>query len=229
VPVSQRTRIKICGIRRPEDALAAARAGADAIGLIFHPPAPRHISVETARQILAVLPAFVTPVAVFADADWDSLRRTVRELHLRHVQLNGNEPPEYVAQLREQAVIKAVRVERARFEQTLTGWRRAIADQFLVNLKGIVLETSGTAHAGGTGVPNDWQTVREHQSRGHFSGLPPLIAAGGLTPETVGQVVRDVRPWAVDVSSGVEESLGKKSPERIAAFVAAVRDADAAS
>ena len=91
-----------------------------------------------------------------------------------------------------------------------------------------MLETAGTGQAGGTGVPNDWRTVREHQSRGGFDGLPPVIAAGGLTPETAGAVVRDVRPWAVDVSSGVEESLGKKSPERIAAFVAAVRDADAA-
>ena len=224
----QRTRIKICGVRRPEDALAAARAGADAIGLVFHPAAPRHVTVEQAREILAALPAFVTPVGLFVDAELETLRRTVADLHLRHVQLHGHETPEYVAALRQLAVIKAVRVDPAAFGETLAGWRHAVQTLRLTNLKGLVLETAGTAQPGGTGVPNDWRTVREHQAGGGFAGLPPIIAAGGLTPETAGAVVRDVRPWAVDVSSGVEESLGEKSPERIAAFVATVRDADAA-
>ena len=225
----QRTRIKICGVRRPEDALAAARAGADAIGLVFHPAAPRCITAEQAKEILAVLPAFVTPVGLFVDADLETLRRTVGELHLRHVQLHGHESPEYVAGLRQLAVIKAIRVDPATFGETLAGWRQAVQALGLANLKGLVLETAGTAQPGGTGVPNDWRTVRDHQSRGGFAGLPPVVAAGGLTPETAGAVVRDLRPWAVDVSSGVEESLGKKSPEKIAAFVAAVRDADAAA
>jgi phosphoribosylanthranilate isomerase len=225
--VTQRTRIKICGIRRPEDALAAARGGADAIGLVFHPAAPRNITVEEARKILAVIPAFVTPVALFVDADPGFLCQTVRGLHLRHVQLHGDESPQYVAQLRDFAVIKAVRVDPARFAETLSNWRHAVAADGLTHLKGLVLETAGAKQSGGTGVANDWKTVRDSQRRGHFAGLPPLIAAGGLRPESVGDVVRNVRPWAVDVSSGVEESLGKKSPERIAAFVAAVREADA--
>lgn len=226
--MTRRTRIKICGIRRPEDALAAARAGADAIGLIFHPAAPRNISVEQAEEILAVLPAFVTPVGVFVDAALPLLQQTAERLGLRHVQLSGDEPTGYVAELRELAVTKAVRVDRAQFGPTLAMWRHAVPGLGLTNLKGLVLETPGTRQPGGTGVANDWRTVVEYERRGEFFNLPPLIAAGGLTPQTVESVVRDIRPWAVDVSSGVEESRGIKSPEKIAAFVDAVRRADAA-
>ena len=225
--VRSRTRIKICGVRTANDALAAAQAGADAIGLVFHTAAPRHVSIERAREVLAVLPAFVTPVGLFVDAEPATLRRTVEQVHLRHVQLHGDEPPEYVAELQHLAVIKSVRVDPARFAETLDLWRRAVASFRLTNLNGLVLETAGTQQAGGTGVPNDWATVREHQAHGTFDGLPPIIAAGGLTPQTVAAVVRDVRPWAVDVSSGVEESPGKKSAAKVAAFVEAVRGADA--
>jgi phosphoribosylanthranilate isomerase len=213
-------------MRRPEDALVAARAGADAVGLVFHAPAPRNVSPEQARAVVDVLPAFVTPVGLFVDADIAFVRETVRQYHLRHVQLHGGESPEYVAELKELAVIKAVRVD-AQFARTLDRWRRAARDLPLTNLKALVLETGGTREAGGTGVPNDWAAVRQHQSRGVFDGLPPIIAAGGLRPETVGAVVREVRPWAVDVSSGVEQSPGEKSQERVDAFVRAVRDADA--
>jgi phosphoribosylanthranilate isomerase len=226
VAVTHRTRIKICGICRPEDGAAAARAGADAVGIVFHPTAPRNVPLDRAREILAALPAFVTPVGLFVNATPSALQETVRELHLRHIQLHGDESPEYVAGLRPFAVIKAIRVDPEQFGQTLARWREAIQALGLTNLKGIVLETAGTGHAGGTGIANDWRTVREHQANGGFTGLPPVIAAGGLTPETVGAVVRDVRPFAADVSSGVEESRGKKSPEKIAAFVAAVRRAD---
>jgi phosphoribosylanthranilate isomerase len=224
--MTQRTRIKICGIRRPQDALVAARAGADAIGLVFHPPAPRRVSAEQAAAILEVLPAFVTPVGLFVDAELAFVRETVTRHHLRHVQFNGSESPEYIAGLKELAVIKAVRVD-SRFGETLDAWRRAVATGRLTNLKGLVLETGATREPGGTGVPNDWKAVREQQARGGFDGLPPIIAAGGLRPDTVGAVVRSVRPWAVDVSSGVEQSLGEKSAEKIGEFVRAVREADA--
>ena len=220
-----RTRVKICGITRPEDALAAAEAGADAIGLIFHPPAPRCLTLERAREILAVLPAFVTPVGVFVNLPAERISQTARQLGLRHVQLNGDEPPEVVAALSQFAVIKAVRVERDRFGDTLATWRAAAANLNLTNLKSFVLETAGTGKAGGTGIPNDWETVRRHQTFGSFGDVA-LIAAGGLTPETVGHVVRSIRPWAVDVSSGVEDALGRKSREKIRAFVAGVRAAD---
>ena len=222
-----RTRVKICGITRPEDARAAAEAGADGIGLIFHPPAPRCLTIERARDILATLPAFVTPVGVFVNVSPEQVTQTATDLGLRHVQLNGNEPPDVVRALSRFAVIRAVRVERDHFGDTLSAWRSAVTDLRLTNLKGLVLETPGTGKAGGTGVPNDWETVRQHQRTGSFDGLP-VIAAGGLTPETVGRVVRDIRPWAVDVSSGVEDEPGRKSVHKLAAFIQAVKDADAA-
>jgi phosphoribosylanthranilate isomerase len=222
----RRTRIKICGIGRPEDAAAAAAAGADAIGLVFHPPAPRYVSLDRAREIMAALPAFVTPVGLFVNVDAGFIRDTAGALGLRHVQLNGDESPEFVAALAPLVAIKALRVERDTFGRTLGEWREGVKSLPLTNLKGVVLETAGTGRAGGTGVANDWETVRHHIKSGDFAGLPPVIAAGGLTPETVGAVVRDIRPWAVDVSSGVEESLGRKSVERIRSFVAAVRAAD---
>jgi phosphoribosylanthranilate isomerase len=221
-----RTRIKICGITRPEDAAAAADAGADAIGLVFHPPAPRCVSLDRAREILAALPAFVTPVGLFVDVDAEAVRDTAKSLGLRHIQFNGNESPETVAALSPLVVVKAVRVERDGFAQTLAHWRNAVRSLGLTNLKGLVLETAGTGRPGGTGVANDWDTVRRCRAAGDFDGLPPVIAAGGLTPETVAAVVRDVRPWAVDVSSGVEEVRGRKSVERLRAFVNSVREAD---
>lgn len=218
-----RTRIKICGITNPADALAAARAGADAIGIVLHDPAPRYVSLEQASEILAVLPPFVTPVGLFVDADAPRVLNTARALGLRHVQLHGNETPQTVAALHGLAVIKAMRVD-ADFAATLATWRDAIQSLELTMLRGIVLETAGSA--GGTGVPNDWAAVKRHEDAGAFEGLPPIIAAGGLRPETVADVVRIIRPWAVDVSSGVEEEPRKKSPRLIAAFVEAVRGAD---
>lgn len=222
--VVQRTRVKICGVCRPEDAEAAAGAGADAVGLVFHPASPRNVPVDRAREVLAALPPFVTPVGLFVDADIDDLLRTVGELGLRHVQLHGGEPPEYVQRLARFAIIKAVRVRRDQFGDSLRTWRSAAARW--AQLKGVVLETAGTSQAGGAGIPNDWDTVRVHRELGDFASLP-FIAAGGLTPDTVGGVVRMLRPFAVDVSSGVEEAVGRKSEQKIRNFVAAVREADA--
>jgi len=222
-----RTRIKICGITRPEDAVAAADAGADAIGLVFHSPAPRYVTMDRARQILSVLPPFVTPVGLFVDAAAEHVREVAANLGLRHVQLHGQESPERVAALDPLVVIKAIRVERGAFADTIARWKAALRSRRLNNLSGLVLETAGTAQAGGTGIANDWATVRRHRAAGDFVGLPAIIAAGGLTPDTVAAVVRDVRPWAVDVSSGVEDAPGRKSVVRVRAFVAAGRSADA--
>jgi phosphoribosylanthranilate isomerase len=225
IRVVHRTRIKICGITRPEDAAAAAAAGADAIGMVFYAPAPRNISIERAKEILSILPPFVSPVGLFVDADASAIRSLTSQLHLRHVQLHGHEPPARVAELAGLYVIKAVRVDDT-FEQTLSTWRRASMELSLTNFRGVVLETAGTREAGGTGLANDWATVQRHRDAGAFEGLPRVIAAGGLTPQTVGDVVRSVRPWAVDVSSGVESAKGLKSVEKIQAFVRAVRKAD---
>jgi len=204
--------------------LAAARAGADAIGMVFHPPAPRNVTPLRAMEILAALPPFVTPVGLFVDPEPARIRETARELSLRHLQLHGEETPEQVGELREFTIIKAVRVDPADFGAALELWRRAVLKLRLTHLQGLVFETAGAN--GGSGVANDWETIRRHRQRGDFVGLPHLIAAGGLTPETVGRVVRDLHPWAVDVSSGVESSPGRKSPEKIEAFIRAVRMAE---
>jgi phosphoribosylanthranilate isomerase len=224
--VSHRTRIKICGVCRVEDALLAARAGAHAVGMVFHELSPRYVSMDRAKQIIANLPPFVTPVGLFVDADVETVRQTAQQLGLAHIQLHGSEEPEQVAALAPLTVIKAVRVERGTFQQTLDTWRQAIAAHNITNLPGFVLETGGTAAPGGTGVANDWETVQMAQEVGAFDNMPKIIAAGGLTPETVGSIVRTIRPYAVDVSTGVEESRGRKSEEKVLAFVKAVRDAD---
>lgn len=191
--------------------------------MVFYEPAPRYVTPEVARQIISVLPPFVTPVGLFVDATREAVLQTARELGLRQVQLNGHETPDHVRAIAPLPVIKAIRVERNRFVRSLDEWREANC----TNLVGFVLETAGTGKPGGTGVANDWETVIDAQRSGAFDGLPPIIAAGGLTPETVRDVVRTVRPYAVDVSSGVEASLRHKSQERVEAFVRAVREADA--
>lgn len=221
----RRTRIKICSICRAEDGQAAARAGADAIGLIFHPPSRRNVDVGQAARIVAALPAFVTAVGVFVDALAGRVREVAGAAGLGLVQLHGHEDADYVASLGELPVVKAVKVERETLGETLRVWREAAAR--LGNLRGVVLETGGTQQAGGTGIANDWAAIRRAMDAGEFEGLPAVIAAGGLTPETVGDVVRAIRPFAVDVSSGVEEAVGRKSVEKIDRFVAAVRAADA--
>ena len=221
-----RTRVKICGVTRVDDALAAVAAGADAVGMILHPASPRNISIERAREIVRALGPFVTPVGVFVDALASKVMEVAVELGLHTVQLNGQEPVERIAQLRKQKlkIIKAVKVD-AKLEQELERWRAAMS---LVGdmLTGLVLETGGTPVPGGSGVSNDWGRIKQLQDKGAFNGLPPLIAAGGLDARNVKDVVKSLRPWAVDVSSGVESGLGNKSAQMIQDFVAMVRSAD---
>lgn len=216
-----RTRIKICGVMRPQDAAAAARHGADAIGMIFHEPAKRYVRPDRAREIIAAIPVFVTPVAVFVDASPQTILQQSEECGMQTVQLHGGESPEVIGQLRHLNVLKAVHVEPETFHATLQYWADAIRKLKLTNLKGIVLETAGAS--GGSGQANNWTAVKESIDSGFWSSLPPMIAAGGLTPDTVGKVVQEIHPYAVDTSSGVEESVGVKSDEKIRAFIRAVR------
>jgi phosphoribosylanthranilate isomerase len=211
---------------RAEDALSAAHTGADAIGMVLYAKAARRVSLDQARDMMAVLPAFVTPVGLFVDSPPDEVRDIARQLNLRHVQLQGNEPPETVAGLRDLKVIKAIHVDRNSLSTVLAKWRAAIADLKLSNLAGVLMETGGTTVPGGSGVENDWVTIAAAQAAGAFDGLPPLIAAGGLTPANVGNVVTMLRPWSVDVSSGIEASRGIKSNEKMTAFIDAVRNSD---
>lgn len=219
-----RTRVKICGVMRPQDAIAAARAGADAIGMVFYPQAKRSIAPAVAREILHALPAFVTPVALFVDQDVEEMKGLAASLGIRHIQLHGHESPATVAALREFTVLKALRAARDTLRAELTFWREATESLDLANLQSFVLETPGGA-TGGTGIENDWAAIAALQTAGTFEGLPPLIAAGGLTPENVASVVQRLRPYAVDVSSGVESDVGQKSRDRLSAFIDAATSA----
>jgi phosphoribosylanthranilate isomerase len=224
--IMSRTRVKICGVMRVEDAVAAARLGADAVGMVFYPRAKRCITRDRAREIILALPPYVTPVGLFADEPPQVILDAAAELNLSHVQLQGEESPDEVGELAGLRVIKAIRVQRETISGELAKWRKMIGKLGLTNLAGIVLDTGGTAHLGGSGVANDWALINDLQLRGEFKDLPNMIAAGGLTPATVGNVVREIRPWAVDVSSGVESAFGEKSEAKIAEFI---RQASAAS
>jgi phosphoribosylanthranilate isomerase len=221
-----RTRVKVCGITRLADAQAAARLGADAIGMVFYEGTGRYVDRDRARQIMTALPPFVTPVGLFVDEPPQVILDLTAELNLRTVQLNGEESPEEIAELSGLTVIKAIHVQRDQISAELRRWKTAIDRLNLKHLSGLVLETANTGQPGGSGVANDWGAIRELQSRGEFDGLPPLIAAGGLKPQTVGDVVRNIRPYAVDVSSGVESARGEKDEKKIAEFINAVREAD---
>lgn len=220
-----RTRIKICGITCEEDALLAANAGADAIGLIFHPPATRGISLLTAERILAALPPFITPIGLFLDTPVTNILAVAGKLRLACVQLHGHETPQIVRELPDLGVIKAIHVKPGKLNESLDIWREACTAG-LPNLRALVLETGWGKEQGGTGFENDWEQIQQAQIAGAFDGLPPVILAGGLRPSNVSHVVQMLRPYAVDVSSGVEEIKGRKSNDRILAFVHAVRLAD---
>jgi phosphoribosylanthranilate isomerase len=216
-----RTRIKIDGICRAADAAAAVDAGVDAIGIVFDPAAPRCVSMQQAREIIAAVSPLVSIVGLFVDADAESIRQVMKEIPLSAVQLHGRESPRLVAELKPIRVIKALRTDEA---DALPVWLAAVGDMKLTNLTGIVMDTSGVP--GGSGIANDWSQLHDLQRARRFDGLGALIAAGGLNPTNVGDVVRLLRPFGVDVSSGVESAKREKSPEKIAAFVRAVHEAD---
>lgn len=205
-----RTAVKICGITRPEDGRAAAHAGAHAIGLVFHPRSPRYVTAEQAQAVIAALPPFVTAVGLFVDPDPALVRATLQRVALQLLQFHGDETPELCTAFA-MPYIKAVRVVP---EVDLLQFARRFA-----SAKGLLLDAYVEGTHGGTGQVFEWGLIP--------SGLPlPVVLAGGLTPENVGQAVRRVRPWAVDVSSGVERDKGIKDAARIAAFIKGVRDAD---
>ena len=207
-----RTLIKICGITRVEDALAAAQLGADFVGMVLHADSPRRIDVGPAREIVASLPTHVTPVGVFVNAPPEQLARTCGALDLAHVQLHGDEPREYVDSLAALRVWKVLRADE-HLRDRIAQWKDRPIEAILFD----------SAH-GGSGETNDWAAVFEARDA---LAATRFVAAGGLTPDNVGDVVRSLGPWAVDVSSGVEEKVkGVKSEAKIEAFIRAVRAAD---
>jgi phosphoribosylanthranilate isomerase len=207
-------RIKICGITRVADALAAAEAGADAIGLVFA-KSPRQMTVRAAREVVARLPPFISAVGVFVNARPTTILRVASEVGLSVVQLHGEEPAEYVKRLPSLRVIKALRVRDRTFVEQV----RVFGAE---GVSAILLDAFSPQARGGSGRRFDWDLVTGARDAGAIGLALPLILAGGLTPENVAAGLRRVQPWGVDVSSGVEDAPGIKSAEKIARFVAAV-------
>jgi phosphoribosylanthranilate isomerase len=217
-----RTRVKICGITRVEDALAAAHAGADAIGLVFWPGTPRCVSLEQARAVVAALPAFVTVVGLFVDPQPDAVHATLAAVPLDVLQFHGDEPPELCGSFG-RPYIKAVPVKPGvdllQYARRFAGARGLLFDAF---------QPGGMP--GGTGATFDWGRLPAELID---ASSRRLILSGGLTAGNVAAAIRKLRPWGVDVSSGVEITgddgqprRGIKSSTKIFAFIREVRNAD---
>ncbi len=211
------TRIKICGITRPRDAALCAEAGADAIGLVFA-RSPRQVTIRQAQEIVAELPPFVAAVGVFANVKAAAIRKIAIEVGLSEAQLHGDEPPALISALNGLRVIKALRVRSRLFLDELQRFAK-------VGVGGILLDAFSPTARGGSGKRFDWDLVAGVRDAGALDDVPPIILAGGLTAQNVRAAIRRLRPWGVDVSTGVESSPGIKSAEKISRFVAAVRAA----
>lgn len=200
-------RSKICGITRIEDALAAVDAGADAIGFVFYAKSPRAVSVEQARAITAALPPFITTVGLFVNISRCELTEILEIVPLDLLQFHGDETPEDCDGYH-RPYIKALRVQ--------AGDDIAASCRAYSRASGILLDTYVAGVPGGTGEAFDWSLIPQTLSK-------PIILAGGLTPDNVAQAIAQVRPYAVDVSGGVEMSKGIKDHDKIRAFMHAVR------
>lgn len=204
-----RTRVKICGITRIEDALEAVKQGADAIGLVFYPQSPRYVTPEQAAAIASKIPAFVSIVGLFVDADAAEIKQVLSKVRLDLLQFHGDEPP---AQCRQFSIpyMKAVRVKT---DTNLVQYAAEYADA-----KALLLDAFAEGVPGGTGQVFDWTLIPQNLAL-------PVVLAGGLNAENVGQAISHVKPYAVDVSGGVEVSKGIKDAAKIAAFMQGVSNA----
>jgi len=202
-----RTRVKICGITRPEDGREAARLGADAVGLVFYAKSPRAVAPALAAEVVAALPPFVTSVGLFVNPGPDAVEAVLAEVPLDLLQFHGDESPEFCQQFG-RPYIKAIRMhddinlaaERVRYRES----------------RGLLLDTYQPDVPGGTGASFDWQRIPKNLAS-------TIILAGGLTPENVGEAIKQVQPYAVDVSGGVEAGKGIKDAEKMAAFMGEVK------
>jgi phosphoribosylanthranilate isomerase len=204
------TRTKICGITREQDALAAVRSGADAIGLVFYECSPRHVGIEQAKQLTGILPPFVSVVGLFVNAEADFVRQVLGSVPLDLLQFHGDETPEYCAQF-ERPYIKAIRVKAGvDLLQCASDFRSA---------RGLLLDAHVQGIPGGTGTAFDWALIPKQLSL-------PVILSGGLDAGNVATAIKQVNPYAVDVSSGVESGKGIKDAAKIAAFINEVKAID---
>lgn len=217
---TRKTKIKICGITRPADAALAIQLGADAVGLNFYPRSSRFVSREAASVIVDAVDQRAEAIGVFVNATIEEMKATVQETGIRVVQLHGDEPAEYVAELAPLDVVRAFR------------WKdRSSAGPILDSLErcrrlgrlptALLLDTHRQGVPGGTGSAWTWDEAKE------FAAPVNVYLAGGLTPENVATAIRTLRPYAVDVAGGVESAPGLKDEGKMRSFVAAVRSADA--
>jgi phosphoribosylanthranilate isomerase len=200
------TRVKICGVTRREDALLAARLGADALGLNFWPGSKRYVHPEAARAIVRALPPLVVAVGVFVNPTRDEVLRAVEASGVGVAQLHGDEPPELCASL-PCPVIKAFRVSGPASLAALAAY----------DVQGVLLDAPAPGY-GGSGMTFDWALAAE------VAASRPILLAGGLSPDNVAAAIRAVRPWGVDVASGVEASPGVKDPEKLRRFIDAAKE-----
>ena len=200
-------KVKICGITNLPDGMAAAEAGADALGFMFYEQSPRHISVEAAAALIRQLPPFVMKVGVFVNAPEDLVLRASRECGLNLLQFHGDEPPEFCLQFGLMSM-KAFRIRDAASLQALQNYP---TDAWL-------LDACSPGKPGGTGETFNWDLALQARGLGR-----PIFLAGGLTPENVAAAVQRARPYGVDVSSGVEAAPGRKDPAKVRAFIQAAK------
>jgi len=208
---TQRTRIKFCGMTRAEDALAAAALGVDAVGFVLTRKSRRFAGIERARQMRRALPPFVTAVALFMDDDVSFVSEAVAAIAPDLLQFHGSEAaPDCVRYGR--PYLKAVAMRDG-----LVDWRRLVDSH--AQATGFLFDGHAAGEQGGSGRSFDWSLLPRDAGK-------PVVLAGGLTPENVAAAIRAVRPWAVDVSSGIEAEPGLKDIDRMRRFIAAVRTAD---
>ena len=204
-----RTRVKICGITRVADALAAVDAGADAIGLVFYAPSPRFVTIALAQQIVAAMPPFVSIVGLFVNAANVEIKTILAQVRLDIIQFHGDETPSECEQIK-LPYYKAVRVKA---DTNLLQYEVEFS-----NAKALLLDTYSETAFGGTGQVFDWGLIPSNLTK-------PVILAGGLVPENVTSAIQQVLPYAVDVSGGVEATKGIKDVVKIAAFMQGVSNA----
>jgi phosphoribosylanthranilate isomerase len=200
-------KVKICGITSVADGLAAAEAGADMVGLMFYDKSPRCISFATGSEISRALSPFIVKVGVFVNPDEDTVMRAIGECGVTLLQFHGEETPEFCAQFG----VMSMKAFRVRAAESLLALPNYATDAYLLDAY------SPDAH-GGTGAKFNWELAIAAKQHGK-----PIFLAGGLTPENVGAAVRQVQPFGVDVSSGVESAPGKKDPAKVHAFIQAAK------
>ncbi|MEY3788653.1 MAG: hypothetical protein RLZ75_2860, partial [Pseudomonadota bacterium] len=203
-----RTRVKICGFTRIEDAVYAAQNGVDAIGLVFYPPSPRHIEIEQAIKIVNALPAFTTVVALFVDEQEAQIRKVLAQVPIDCIQFHGDEPA------------KTCRIYGKRYIKAVSMKDNIDIDALVheyYDAAGLLLDAYHPDAKGGTGNQFDWELIPKHCSL-------PMILAGGLDETNAKQAIQTVRPYALDVSSGVEVNKGIKDSLKIAAFIKQVNE-----